>query len=615
MLHLEDFPSDAELVENTLKKNGLPVNIRWVDNEADFRKALVSFAPDAIISDHQLPSFTSVEAFQIFKASGLRIPFILVTATISEEFAVTMMREGVDDYVLKDRIQRLPNALVNALQKVKAERDRELYYNKMISSGKRFQALVENISEAIMVVSSRGQITYTCPAVKRIMGFDHDEMHGRQFSNFIYATDYAGMARFFDAPAARPYVFHEHTFRVICSDGGYLWVEGTISSFESEAGEHSFVVNCHDITRRRESALQLQESEAKLKTVLNNTEVSYVLTDVHLNIISFNHIAAKSYERELHAVISEGKNLTTLTPTSMPRETLSKFRHALKGELVSYETSFDNDGQKNWYQVKLLPVHDDHKEVRGLLVSSENITTRKLHEIERDKMTADILRHNKNLEQFSYIVSHNLRAPVANIMGLAMLAGNSAMLSKADFDKCINGLQQAARRLDEVILDLDQILQVRGAIKEKKQLIHFDALVDDIKASISSLIEKDNIHIDTHFEVNELFTVKSYLYSIFLNLITNSIKYRNPEIAAIISVSSQKHNNNIFLSFKDNGLGIDLQAHGDKLFGLYKKFHMDKEGKGMGLYMVKTQVEMLGGQISVTSEVNKGTEFILQFED
>jgi signal transduction histidine kinase len=108
--------------------------------------------------------------------------------------------------------------------------------------------------------------------------------------------------------------------------------------------------------------------------------------------------------------------------------------------------------------------------------------------------------------------------------------------------------------------------------------------------------------------------VKSYLYSIFYNLIINSIKYRKPGRRPFINIYSREKANKITLVFCDNGSGIDLSRYGDKIFGLYKRFHYDVEGKGMGLFMVKTQVESLEGNISVRSQIDEGSEFTVEFE-
>jgi len=114
-------------------------------------------------------------------------------------------------------------------------------------------------------------------------------------------------------------------------------------------------------------------------------------------------------------------------------------------------------------------------------------------------------------------------------------------------------------------------------------------------------------------DVESIFTIRSYVYSIFYNLSLNSIKYSRSGVTPIINITSRKVNDKIELCFEDNGKGIDLDKNGDQLFGLYRRFDTSTEGKGMGLFMVKTQVEALGGSIKIKSTVGEGTEFTIQF--
>jgi len=237
-----------------------------------------------------------------------------------------------------------------------------------------------------------------------------------------------------------------------------------------------------------------------------------------------------------------------------------------------------------------------------------------LAEAERTKMLADIVQRNKDLEQFSYIISHNLRAPVANISGLTELLQMRG-IDRYDEKNFMHDLSMSVKKLDDVIMDLNYILQLKNNEDKKKEQVKFSDLLKDIKLSLSDLINSNDVEIRSDFSVvDEIPTLKSYLHSIFMNLITNSVKYRRPEMRPVIEVTSRKQGDKIQLYFKDNGLGIDLGKRGDQVFGLYKRFHNHVEGKGMGLFMVKRQVESMGGKISIVSEVNKGTEFRIEFE-
>jgi signal transduction histidine kinase len=178
------------------------------------------------------------------------------------------------------------------------------------------------------------------------------------------------------------------------------------------------------------------------------------------------------------------------------------------------------------------------------------------------------------------------------------------------------GLNKSVNGLDDIIKDLNQILQTKKEINEAKVLLHLSDIISTIQSNISHLILKENVTIIVDFsEKDEIFTIKSYMDSIFYNLISNSIKYKHPERTPVIEIKSRLKDKGFEILYKDNGLGIDLEKQGNQVFGLYKRFHFHTEGKGMGLYMVKTQIETLGGKVSIKSEVNHGTEFIIEFEE
>jgi signal transduction histidine kinase len=121
ILHLEDLVADAEIVERVLRKAQFRFEKQVVADKTDFIRALHEFRPDIILSDHSLPAFNSLEALRISREEGVPAPFILITATVSEEYAVSVIKEGASDYILKDRLERLPNAVQNALDKSRAE--------------------------------------------------------------------------------------------------------------------------------------------------------------------------------------------------------------------------------------------------------------------------------------------------------------------------------------------------------------------------------------------------------------------------------------------------------------------------------------------------------------
>jgi PAS domain S-box-containing protein len=266
--------------------------------------------------------------------------------------------------------------------------------------------------------------------------------------------------------------------------------------------------------------------------------------------------------------------------------------------------------EEEWFGLRIVKFEGDEPLI---LVVHTNITERILAENERIKITDDLINRNQDLEQFTYIVSHNLRAPVANIKGLSDMLGDES-LSKDEAGIVAKNLLSSVNSLDNVIVDLNNILQLKSEGSKTRECVVFAEVVNDIEKSIHSVMLRENVKIVVQFdEVSEMITLKSYLYSIFYNLISNSIKYKRPDVHLVIEIKSFLTKDTIEIIFKDNGRGIDLKKAGDHMFGLYKRFHMDIEGKGAGLFIVKSQVEALGGKISVESEINKGTEFKIIF--
>jgi PAS domain S-box-containing protein len=271
------------------------------------------------------------------------------------------------------------------------------------------------------------------------------------------------------------------------------------------------------------------------------------------------------------------------------------------------------NGETAYVQDRGYIILDETGKSIRMVGAMRDITHQKKLELEREEITRDLIQRNKDLEQFAFIISHNLGAPVANILGLLNVLNQMEHLSPADNTTCWKGLFESVNCLNEIIVDLNHILQVRREIKEDKKLVIFTALVEGIKSSLSSMLEKEEVQIDIDFEAfDKIYTLKTYMHSIFYNLIFNSIKFRSPNRKPRLQISTFWSGKKAYLKFSDNGLGIDLANQGEKVFGLYKCFHPHIQGKGMGLYIVKTQVEILGGHISIGSEIDKGTEFLIE---
>ncbi len=225
----------------------------------------------------------------------------------------------------------------------------------------------------------------------------------------------------------------------------------------------------------------------------------------------------------------------------------------------------------------------------------------------------EIVTQNKDLQQFAYIVSHNLRAPLASALGLADLLGTEEPGSP-HFEETRTHLHTSLRQLDQVLRDMNTILTIRDQknLAEAKD-VPLAKVVQQVVHNLQEVMEQGGgtVRVDIPADLT-LRANRAYLYSIFFNLLSNAINYRAEERPLEVSVTATGGEGQpTQITVADNGSGFDRERAGDDVFKLYKRFHPHRPGRGLGLYLVKTHVESMGGNISVHSRVDEGTRFTI----
>jgi len=253
-------------------------------------------------------------------------------------------------------------------------------------------------------------------------------------------------------------------------------------------------------------------------------------------------------------------------------------------------------------------VRNDSGIVSHYIAIQRDITEKKKKETEFKLFADDLYKRNQELQQFGYLVSHNLRAPVANIMGIADLLELDRD-EPATVAKCAENLKSSVMRLDDVIRDMSKILSITdNSVELVKQSVNLKDILTEIIADLKDSIDQCAVEV---VYPTSLFTVvshKAYLYSIFYNLITNAIKYRS-ERKPVITISITQKKEAHLIKVSDNGIGIDLSRHSSEVFKPYRRFHSGIEGKGLGLFLVKSHIEALNGTIGIDSIPGNGTTF------
>jgi len=277
----------------------------------------------------------------------------------------------------------------------------------------------------------------------------------------------------------------------------------------------------------------------------------------------------------------------------------------LQGESVMFEVIIGDQ----YYLKSGVPLINNQGEIDRILLVTQNITETKQAEEEREQLIRDLKSQNEELQRFAYITSHNLRAPIVNISSLLDLydEGNP---SNTENKEVIDNLKVSTNILNSTLEDLIEVVSIKKNKVPKVELIDFRQLSLNVERSLSKQIVDSKAEIHKDFsEAKSINYIYSHLENFLINLMTNAIKYKHPDRSPVILIKTTLENNYTVLTFEDNGIGIDLERYGDRLFGLYQRFHSHVEGKGLGLYLVREQIRAHDGNLKVNSIVGKGTIF------
>lgn len=255
-------------------------------------------------------------------------------------------------------------------------------------------------------------------------------------------------------------------------------------------------------------------------------------------------------------------------------------------------------------------IKDQSEKIHSLNDHLKNEVDNRTRELQ--KTNQELIEHNNQLEQFAFIAAHNLRAPLTRVLGLANLIQMG--VTKEEKETALEKLIASTHDLDQVVKDLNAILNIKRHTGNFSEVDLNESLMRT-KRILEKEIEETGTKIIHNFsEADKVYAIAPYVESILYNLISNAIKYRDPERAPFIAIKTTHEKEFVCLAVMDNGLGIDLQKYKQNVFSLYKRFHLHVEGKGLGLYLVKTQIEALGGCVEVRSEPNEGTTFQVYFK-
>lgn len=410
-------------------------------------------------------------------------------------------------------------------------------------------------------------------------------------------------------------------FRIKHKNGEFLWISSQGKIFERDAsGRPTKMYGLHrDITEKKKVDVEIQLREKLLESLYDLSPIGIALNDYETG--AFIEVNKKIVEPTGYSQ-EEFLNLTYFQLT--PEKYLETEKELLKGldatgSYGPYEKEYiRKDGTR--YPVLLRGVLARDPNGRKVIWSfiediseqkrNEKLQQRNLKKIE--KLLAITEKQNDRLKNFAHIVSHNLRSHSSGISLLLDFLSESNPEIK--IEEPFKHLKTASGNLESTIHDLNDIVKVNVSGQEDFQVVQLKSAVDKIIESVEPLTKAGKVEILVDVEETvRVFGLRAYVESIMLNLVTNGIKYASPNRDSMIRITAKQDiNKEVRIEIEDNGIGIDLDTHRKDLFKMYKIFHKHEDARGVGLFLVKNQIESMNGSIDIESTVDVGTKFIIK---
>jgi PAS domain S-box-containing protein len=282
---------------------------------------------------------------------------------------------------------------------------------------------------------------------------------------------------------------------------------------------------------------------------------------------------------------------------------------------VEYRIRQSPDNSYRWFLGQGMPMRDEEGNIVKWFGACTDIEDHKKTEEELLNKNLELERTNQDLDSFVYTASHDLKLPIVNMTGIFNELMRIAKFDDPDAPKMIGMFNKSVFQLQNTIQELSDMVKVQKSQRKKLEEVSLDKILQDVKISLQNPIQETEASITTDFSsISSLYFTRSGLKSILYNLISNAIKYKSPDRTPQIHIKTEIKDNFIELCISDNGLGIDINRHQNKLFQMFTRFHNHVNGSGLGLYIVNRLLTNNGGYINIESNLNKGTTFYLYFK-
>ncbi|MDN5203007.1 PAS domain-containing sensor histidine kinase [Fulvivirgaceae bacterium BMA10] len=492
------------------------------------------------------------------------------------------------------------------------------------------ETLIEFFQDVIVIIDEKSIIKHCNTQVKHVFGYEPEELSNKNLS-ILLTREMQEMHEkyvdiFFKHPRFRESV-HGENIKGIKKDGSEIYLEIALAPYFKEGkvlgiaairepdDQRKVEVDYRNLfnvlnAKKETTANQIQKSQNLLSTLLLYQSVFrdapdlMAIVDLEFRFSAFNNAFARAFKNTYDKGLEVGMSLIEALPDDHEMQSIF-MKHWMAAADSPIDTILKwklNDTDEKLFPSIFKSLEDNKNNRIGILILSY---TRKR------TFTEDLIENNFyfgkyiKMNEFLHKVNHDLHAPLNSILGLIQIVEYDKGL-KEDTQACISKIKNSAAFLKSYLDDL-----IRECLEEfsDDQRVSFDQVISDVQDSLGRVVEENNIDISCSFKIQNVQISKSLIYSIFLNFISNAIKYQRKDVQSFLHIRTIDVNEYVVIVFEDNGIGIDLEKHGHLIFEPGKRISNDTVGKGIGLFLIKKQLEELDGKIEVESTPTQGTIF------
>lgn len=509
--------------------------------------------------------------------------------------------------------------IVEVTERVLAKQQTEKLTAELQASHDRITQILDALPHMTFTTHPDGYVEYYSQQWYDFLGGTRETLTGWGWENYLHPDDLENTHLSWKHSLATGQDFViENRWRAQ-EDQEYRWFLVRGVPVRDAQGNILMWVGSHtDIHDQKQTQLALQESIRHFRFLAESMPQLVWTTDAQGFHDYFNQrwVDFTGYDLET----SKGPTMWNklLHPDDQERAA-ARWHHSLTTGVpyeIEYRFKRGSDGSWRWFLARALPLRDQEGKIIKWFGTCTDIEDQKQNEALMEQTNRELRSINEDLDSFVYTASHDLKLPIINMAGIFQELTKSATFHDPDAELLISMFNKSLKQINATISDLAEIVKVQKEIDAHLEEAAFADLVEEVKFSIQDLIQSSGATITCDFaQAPTLLYSRVNLKSILYNLISNAVKYRSPDRPPEVHLRTYPQQEHTVFVVRDNGMGMDLEKHGAKMFQMFKRFHNHVDGSGLGLYILNRIVQKNGGRIEVDSQINEGTTFTIYFKN